>query len=136
MPLRHPPWAHSAEIALVFLQPDGSHETYTGPLKALPLRGFLDSHASSEAVAGGTAGVAAGSEGLMEPVLHSLTSDNLTDMGSKDDMWLVAFYSVQGGLPLAARTCCFCCLEHFVKLYNTRQLCNWIDTKPAADMDV
>lgn len=83
----------------VHLQPDGSHEVYNGLLKALPLRDFLDNHASTERVVSDAAGGAAGPEGLMEPQLHSLTADNLTDIDSGSDMWLVAFYTAQGELP-------------------------------------
>lgn len=79
------------------LQPDGTHEPYTGPLKAEPMRELLDIYASDPAARGAEDAPAAGeADGLLEPVLHTLVADNLTEIDSKHDMWLVGFYTAQG----------------------------------------
>eukprot|EP00775_Hariotina_reticulata_P011263 gene11263-11412_t len=88
--------------ALVLVKPDGTKERYSGPLKAAPLREFLDQFAAKEAVAGGaprsSKGGATGPSGQSpepfgEVILHNLTAGNLTDIMQQDDMWLLAFYS-------------------------------------------
>jgi hypothetical protein len=35
-------------LCFIYMQTDGSHETYTGPLKAIPMRAFLDGYALKE----------------------------------------------------------------------------------------
>lgn len=88
------------------LQADGSRDAYTGPLKAVPLRAFLDGHALKEplpeaAAAAGPGGAgkgAAGPDGMMgEVVLHALNASNLTEIDGRHEMWLLAFYRAAGG---------------------------------------
>lgn len=73
---------------------------YSGALKAPELRTFLDSHAPKEPLIEGTGSDKAG---LRDPLgqlaqveVHSLDSGNLTDIDSKDDMWLIGFYATKG----------------------------------------
>lgn len=78
------------------LQADGKAESYTGPLQAVPLREFLDQYATRQPLSTDSAVSEGAVASPLDPVLHSLTADNLTDIDDKDDMWLVAFYSPTG----------------------------------------
>jgi hypothetical protein len=81
------------------MQTDGSHETYSGPLKAVPMRAFLDGFALKEPLpeAAGR-GPTSGDDGMLgEVVLHALDASNLTEIDSQDAMWLLAFYTAAGG---------------------------------------
>jgi len=87
------------------MQPDGSKERYSGPLKAAPLREFLDQFAAKEPVAeaagptkGATGPSGQGPDQFGEVILHNLTAGNLTNIMDLEDMWLVAFYSATGML--------------------------------------
>jgi hypothetical protein len=83
----------------LFTQTDGSHEIYSGPLKAVPMRAFLDSFALKEPLPE-TAGrrPMGGDDGMLgEVVLHPLVAANLTEIDSQDAMWLLAFYKAAGG---------------------------------------
>eukprot|EP00878_Enallax_costatus_P011712 GHUV01012227.1.p1 GENE.GHUV01012227.1~~GHUV01012227.1.p1 ORF type:complete len:637 (+),score=223.38 GHUV01012227.1:909-2819(+) len=81
---------------LLVVKPGSTHDPYIGPLNAEPLHEFLDTYASDAAPSAAETAAAGGAEGLLEPVLHSLVADNLTEINSNNDMWLVAFYSAQG----------------------------------------
>eukprot|EP00882_Tetradesmus_deserticola_P013172 GHRQ01013968.1.p1 GENE.GHRQ01013968.1~~GHRQ01013968.1.p1 ORF type:complete len:432 (+),score=183.16 GHRQ01013968.1:593-1888(+) len=89
---------------LLVVKTDGTHEVYAGPLKAAPLRAFLDVHALKEplpeaaAGRGGPFGGADGAEALLgEVTLQPLQAANLTDIDGRDEMWLLAFYRAAEG---------------------------------------
>ncbi|KAF6265587.1 hypothetical protein COO60DRAFT_863377 [Scenedesmus sp. NREL 46B-D3] len=90
---------------LLVVKTDGKHEVYSGPLKAVPLKAFLDSHALREPLPEAAAGRggAAGSDGMLgEVVLHPLEAGNMTDIESRDEMWLLAFYRAADGAGCSA----------------------------------
>ncbi|WIA14176.1 hypothetical protein OEZ85_002717 [Tetradesmus obliquus] len=95
---------------LLVVKADGSRDAYTGPLKAVPLRAFLDGHALKEplpeaatAGPGGAGKGAAGPDGMMgEVVLHALDASNLTEIDSRHEMWLLAFYRAAEGATCSA----------------------------------
>jgi hypothetical protein len=92
------------------MQTDGSHEMYSGPLKAVPMRAFLDAYALKEpltqAAAQAPGGGADGMPG--EVVLRTLDASNLTEVDRQDAMWLLAFYKAAGGF-VGEVLCLACC---------------------------
>lgn len=78
---------------------------YGGSLKAPELRTYLDTWARPEPLpVDGSGPEAAAAAGVRDPLgqlatvtVHSLGPDNLTDIHSKDDMWLIGVYATKGG---------------------------------------
>ncbi|KAI8463550.1 MAG: hypothetical protein J3K34DRAFT_526895 [Monoraphidium minutum] len=90
---------------LIVVKPDGSRDTYSGALKAAPLRAYLDAFAAAAPIDGAAAppGVPGGEGGkggpeaaintLFDVPVERLAASNLTDLDAAEGVWLLGIHA-------------------------------------------